>query len=314
MTAVPTFSPLSTTDRFRTVRIWQAAVGGLFVFLSLSGLQTLHAAPLRVGIFHAEEREQYRSFEAALRHELAGLGDITLVSTEAVPQQIDLLVAVGGAKPSQRLSDAAIPVLHVMKSRALFGSRGLTLSNRTTAIYMDQPLSRQIKLLRTALPQARTIGVLVSSPPAVLAELVPLAEAAGLTVNVRTVAEPSGLAAGLAEVLAVSDALLVLPDAEIYRSDTIRNILLETYRQQVPMIGLSQNYVRAGALCAVYSTPLQIAEQTARLVAQFSKTRKLPDFQYPDEFEVAVNAQVARSLGLTIKSAEQLRAEIGGEL
>ncbi|MFH2134993.1 MAG: ABC transporter substrate binding protein [Pseudomonadota bacterium] len=286
-------------------------MGCLLVLLSLSGLSTLHAAPLRVGIFHAEEREQYRSFEAALRHELAGLDDITLVSTEAVPQQIDLLVAVGGAKPSQRLSDAAIPVLHVMTSRAQFGSHGQTPSNRTTAIYMDQPLSRQIKLLRTALPQARTIGVLVSSTPAVLAELIPLAEAAGLTVNVQTAAEPSGLAAGLSEVLAVSDALLVLPDAEIYRSDTIRNILLETYRQRVPMIGLSQNYVRAGALCAVYSTPLQIAEQTARIVSQFARTRKLPDYQYPQEFEVAVNTQVARSLGLTIKSAEQLRNEIG---
>lgn len=286
-------------------------MGCLLVLLPLSGLQTLHAAPLRVGIFHAEEREQYRSFEAALRHELAGLGEITLVSTEAVPQQIDLLVAVGGAKPSKRLSDAAIPVLHVMTSRALFGSHGQTTSNRSTAIYMDQPLSRQIQLLRTALPQARTIGVLVSSPPAVLAELKPLAEAAGLTVNVRTAAEPSGLAAGLSEVLAVSDVLLVLPDAEIYRSDTIRNILLETYRQRVPMIGLSQNYVRAGALCAVYSTPQQFAEQTARVVSEFAKHRKLPDYQYPQEFEVSVNTQVARSLGLTIKSAEQLRTEIG---
>jgi hypothetical protein len=61
----------------------------------------------------------------------------------------------------------------------------------------------------------------------------------------------------------------------------------------------------------VYSTPVQIANQAAKVVTQFSDTRKLPDYQYPQEFEVAVNTQVARSLGLTIKSAEQLRMEIG---
>jgi hypothetical protein len=56
---------------------------------------------------------------------------------------------------------------------------------------------------------------------------------------------------------------------------------------------------------------MQIADQAARIVSQFARTRKLPDYQYPQEFEVAVNTQVARSLGLTIISAERLRNEIG---
>jgi len=154
--------------------------------------------------------------------------------------------------------------------------------------------------------------VLISDETSELASAKQLSSAFGFRLHIQTVSTPDQLASGLSALLADSDVLLVLPDAEIYRSDTIRNILLETYRQQVPMIGLSQNYVRAGALCAVYSTPMQIADQAARIVSQFARTGKLPDYQYPQEFEVAVNTQVARSLGLTIKSAEQLRNEIGG--
>jgi ABC-type uncharacterized transport system substrate-binding protein len=153
--------------------------------------------------------------------------------------------------------------------------------------------------------------VLISGETPELVSVKQLSSDLGFSLNIQAVPSQNQLAGSLSALLAVSDVLLVLPDADIYRSDTIRNILLETYRQHVPMIGLSQNYVRAGALCAVYSTPVQIANQAAKVVTQFSDTRKLPDYQYPQEFEVAVNTQVARSLGLTIKSAEQLRMEIG---
>lgn len=182
---------------------------------------------------------------------------------------------------------------------------------KSSGIYMDQPTERQFSLLKSALPEARVMGVLISRETSELASIKRLASASGYSLNVQLVSAPENLAETLSHLLADSDALLVLPDTGIYRSDTIRNILLDTYRKRVPMVGLSQSYVRAGALCAVYSTPVQMADQAARIVGQFARTGKLPDFQYPDEFEVAVNKQVARSLGLTIKSAEQLRAEIG---
>jgi ABC-type uncharacterized transport system substrate-binding protein len=36
----------------------------------------------------------------------------------------------------------------------------------------------------------------------------------------------------------------------------------------------------------------------------------LPPSQYPKEFEVSVNQQVARSLDIPIKDAEKLRSEV----
>jgi ABC-type uncharacterized transport system substrate-binding protein len=281
----------------------------LLLICSVLCFHTIQAAPLKVALALSEEREIYLTFESALRDSLDSRQDIQILPSAAVAQA-ELIVAIG-AKAAGSVGNSSIPVLNVMVSRAGLEKLRSGGSQGSSGIYMDQPMARRFSLLRAALPHAKSMGVLISSETSELASVKQLAAASGFRLHIQTVPTPDQLAGSLSSLLTESDVLLVLPDAEIYRSDTIRNILLETYRQHVPMIGLSQNYVRAGALCAVYSSPQQIADQTARVVARFAKTRKLPDYQYPQEFEVAVNTQVAHSLGLTIKSAEQLRAEIG---
>jgi len=282
---------------------WLVLLCGLFCF------HTIQAAPLKVTLVLSEDREIYLGFESALRSSLDSRQEIQVLPF-GVAAQPELIIAIG-AKAAERFRSSSIPVLNVMVSRAGLEKYRRDSSQGSSGIYMDQPMERRLSLLRAALPQTNSIGVLISSETPELATVKQLSSVSGLALHIQTVPTPDRLAASLSELLIDSDVLLVLPDAEVYRSDTIRNILLETSRQHVPMIGLSQNYVRAGALCAVYSTPMQIADQAARIVSQFARTRKLPDYQYPQEFEVAVNTQVARSLGLAIKSAEQLRTEIG---
>lgn len=277
----------------------------------LLGCYSIQAAPLKVAVELAEGHEVYHAFETALQDALQSRQDIQILPAGAAAQA-ELIVAIG-SKAVGSFSSSSIPILNVMISRAGLERFKRTENRRSSGIYMDQPTERQFSLLRAALPEAKSIGVLISRKTPELTLVKQLSTTSGLRLHIQSVSAPEHLASSLSELLADSDVLLVLPDAGVYRSDTIRNILLETYRQHVPMIGLSQNYVRAGALCAVYSTPLQMAQQAAQVLSQFAKTRKLPDYQYPHEFEVAVNTQVARSLGLTIKSAEQLRTEMGGE-
>jgi len=73
------------------------------------------------------------------------------------------------------------------------------------------------------------------------------------------------------------------------------------------LVGISQAYVKAGALCAIYSTPNQIAIQAVEAIRLFSESGKLPSSQYPKEFEVSVNKQVARSLDIRMEDADRLR-------
>jgi putative tryptophan/tyrosine transport system substrate-binding protein len=167
-----------------------------------------------------------------------------------------------------------------------------------------------VALLLAALPDTRRVGVLYFSPPPELPHLRRLLTEKKILLHDRTVGEGQSLNDALEGVLNESDVLFVLPDVEIYNAGTIRNILLTSYRKHVPLIGISQAYVKAGALCAIYSTPEQIAAQAAEAVRLFSESGKLPPSQYPKEFEVSVNVQVARSLDLPIKDAETLRNEV----
>ena len=104
--------------------------------------------------------------------------------------------------------------------------------------------------------------------------------------------------------------LLTIPDATIYNALSMRNVLLTTYHFKVPVIGISPAYVRAGALCAVYSSPAQIAVQAAKIATRFSENGVLPQSQFPIDFNVSINLQVARSLGIQLQEDTVIVKEI----
>jgi ABC-type uncharacterized transport system substrate-binding protein len=115
----------------------------------------------------------------------------------------------------------------------------------------------------------------------------------------------------LKAALETSDALMAVPDPLIYSRETAQPILLTSYRQQKPVFGYSQSYVRAGALAAVYSSSKQFAKQAAEiaLISQQAPSL-LPPPQAPKYFSVIVNYQVARSLNIVLKSDEEIYQKI----
>jgi len=279
---------------------------GMVCYVLVSALSA-QAAPLRVTVVLSEAGGAYQEFATALQYNIASQYEVQIQQVGDAVGDADLLVAVG-MKAAAAQGATAQPVLHVLVSRA--GFEKLPRASASMAIYMDQPMERRLALLSAVLPNANEIGVLYGTPPFELDYLKKMLAVKRFVLHEQVVDQRHPLSAALSDVLRESEVLFVLPDAEVYNSETIRNILLETYRRQIPMIGISASFVRAGALCAVYSTPQQVAQQAAEVIAQWADSGKLLASQYPKEFDVSVNAQVARSLGLTIKDAEQLRAEI----
>lgn len=179
---------------------------------------------------------------------------------------------------------------------------GRRVSNQFSALFLDQPLGRQLDLLRLGLPDARRVGVLWG-PESQLqaAALGALAGARSLQLVGATVGGADGAFPGLKRVLEEADVLLALPDPLVFNSASIQNILLASYRARVPLVGFSQAYVRAGALLALFVTPEQVGQQAALLVRSALQGRSLPpEPVYSREFQVEVNQPVARSLGLRL--------------
>ncbi|MDP1592907.1 MAG: ABC transporter substrate binding protein [Gallionella sp.] len=228
-------------------------------------------------------------------------------------QHADLVVTVG-VKAAERVAmNTTQPMLAVMiPSHSYAGLLAQRPGNKlTSAIFLDQPWHRQVSFLRAVLPERRKIGVLYSTDTRLeIAALRSELSDHGFTLIGSALGSDDDLFTRLESVLTASDVLLAVPDSAIYSSNNIRNILLSSYRRSIPLVGFSQSYVRAGALCAIFSTPEQLAAQASRATVSFSQTRKLPDAQYPVFYEIAVNHEVARTLGLSIKPAESLRLQL----
>ena len=94
-----------------------------------------------------------------------------------------------------------------------------------------------------------------------------------------------------------------------------RSILLTSYRFQKPIVAFSRAYVDAGALAAIFTTPEQVAaDLIAWLRLQKDESVQLPPPRGPASFDIAVNRQVARALGLSVADdAELLRLIATGD-
>lgn len=294
-------------------------IGLAAVFLcSFVSASTLHAAPLSVTVVLSEDSGPYLEFSNALRDnllkknvELVVVGD----PDKPIPGR-GLAIGVGMKAAAAVAASNAPAALNVLipktgHEKLLRDFPQRASSKAFSAIFLDQPVERQVRLIEALLPDKHRVGVLFDSfPPDELVQLRQRMAKHGLTMHEQAVSPNLPLVAALQEVLQDSEVLLALPDATVYNSSTIRNILLASYRSGDPVIGFSPAYVKAGALGALFSTPAQIAAQAALSIQQYGETRTLPPAQHPLLFEVAVNEQVGRSLGLVIRSADELHKEI----
>lgn len=267
------------------------------------------ADSLTVSLVSSDSTPPYQQFSSALNKALAASKfDVTVIESQTGNKtDARLVIAVGMRAMELAIAKSDAPVLGVMVPR--MGYEALTESHSVrhrpkamSAIYLDQPWERQFSFIRAALPGHQTVGLLYSSDTRITLPRLPR----GMSLNAKSTSVEN-LFATLESVLNHSDVLLVVPDSEIYSSSNVRNILLTSFRYKVPLIGISQAYVNAGALGAVFSTPEQIAGQAAEAIISFARNGQLPVPQHPVSFDIALNQQVARSLGIALDTPDAIR-------
>jgi len=184
-----------------------------------------------------------------------------------------------------------------------------------SALYLDQPMARQLRLIRLALPGRSRVGmVLGPDSQKGVGELQRAAVANGVALRMEQISDEKQIVGALHRVLDNADVLLAVPDVTVFNRHTVQSVLLTTYRLGKPVAGFSRAYVTAGALLAVYSTPSQIGRQIGEeLLAMQHKSRKaLPATGFPRYFSVEVNERVAQSLGIALDRADDLARRLSG--
>ena len=250
--------------------------------------------------------------------EVVRASDERPVSTRRIINaQPGLLLTLGTrAAKSVAASQIKTPTLYALLPEVAFHALPECCQTEVSALFLDQSLDRQIRLISTALPDFKRLGVLFGpSSRNLQGELQGLAASVGLQLESEMVTSRKEVGSALKRLLRRSDLLLALPDPVAYGKQTVFNVLLSSYHSGVPVIGYSQGYVKAGALLAIHSTPQQIGQQLADIVSHYfaSGAQHLPAPQYPTYFSVSINKNVARSFNIALPDEEMLRKRVKGE-
>lgn len=291
------------------------------LLLALAGGLPVDALAAQVLLLLSEESSAFSEAAEAIVSELRSAGHRTqslslpLRTDESAALTGNALIITLGTRAAQTVSSLAPRslVLHTLLPRSAFEkltTRGDDL-RRVSAVFIDQPASRQIELLRIALPDWTRAAFVTSRESSELGQrLVASARDKRLRPVLGQLNDESELYPTLQRVLADPAVLVAVPDATLFNNRTISNILLTAYHQRSPVVGFSPAYVKAGALIALYSTPAQIGQQAGEAARAGLASGSLPPPAAPRHFRVGTNRYVARSLGINLDDAAVLQERL----
>jgi hypothetical protein len=295
--------------------------------LACLAMVSAQAVAARVAVVLSDDSAPYQEVYQVIRahlddtpHEVGRVYAEGLTAASLNDMRLAIAVGVRAAESLAALQNRP-PVLAVLVPRSWYVKTGrarLSDGGRrsVSAIYLDQPFERQVRLIRQAFPEVRRVGVLSSAEQdAMLDELGEILRAHRLSLVRQTVAADERLIGPLENVLSEADLLLAVPDPMVFNRNTAQSLFLTSYRYRAPVLGYSRSLTRAGALLSLHSSPAQIGRQTAEWVnsAIQGVTVRLPPPAHPAYFSISINEQVARSLGFVVPSETVLEKRLGEE-
>lgn len=188
--------------------------------------------------------------------------------------------------------------------------RRLNGKNRI-GVLLDQPLYRYLAFCKLMLA-AESIGIIEHQKINLSKQQSRLLTDLALELNQYRVDPLNKLLPVLRGLLEQNDVLLMLPRQSIYNRDTLKGVLLTSYRSRKPAISYSPAHVKSGALASIYSSPTDIGRHLALLVNQRIKKSgyKPPAFEYARFYSIATNRRVARALDIELPTESELRSAL----
>lgn len=171
---------------------------------------------------------------------------------------------------------------------------------------LDQPFTRQLKLITLINPLIKNIGLIVTDHSALDW---PEQQKTFHSLNVnKHITNTKSIRYQIGDISKSSDAILAVADTDIYNASTLSQILLTSYRYKTPVIGFSTGLIKAGALTGTISTLHQLAQHLAECLLKCDNTAedKALSLIHPKYFEVFSNRAVAKSLNLHFPNDQKL--------
>jgi putative ABC transport system substrate-binding protein len=317
-------------------RKFLGAIGGAAVFLPLMGHAQKIGRNLRIGYLSPARLPQLLQ---ALQDGLHDLGYIegqnivfdyrfaegqakTLdeLAGELVRLEPDVIVTVAsGAALAAKRATTAIPIVMATVGEpvgiGLVTSLARPGGNITgVTLYGSELARKRLELLKEAIPGVRRIALLgnTANPFSAFSwnEVQPAGPALGLELRLFAISELGEFPATFAAIKADgADALLVLSDASFNAAR--REIIKLAVQHHLPTMFEAREFVEDGGLMAYGPNIAEMTRRSASLIVKIIKGANPGDLpiEQPTTFELIINVQTGKVLGITFLATVLLRAD-----
>jgi hypothetical protein len=183
--------------------------------------------------------------------------------------------------------------------------------NHHLTIVLDQPMHRYLAFCKLMLG-IESIGVIEANGIDPNQYRTQILDKFQLQLNQYHIDRVNKLLPVLRELLSQNDVLLMLPRKSIYNRDTLKGVLLTSYRNRKPAISYSPAHVKSGAVASIFSSPVDIGRHLALLLNQKlnNQLHNGSPLQFARFYTITTNLRVADALGIDFPEERELRSRI----
>ena len=169
------------------------------------------------------------------------------------------------------------------------------------ALPAPKDLFHQLKQIQ---PEIKNVGAVYDPEHTgfLVTEGIRAAQSLGLNLTTVKVSSLGDAIRGLDQLATRVDALWMLPDRTVLRSQSLEHMLLISFRKKIPLLTISEKYVRRGALMTLKVDYREIGEQSARVAGRLVSNPRSPAQKsvFARSNTVVLNPKTAARLGIEI--------------
>jgi putative ABC transport system substrate-binding protein len=226
----------------------------------------------------------------------------------------DLILAVGIWALQvvvEEVQDIPVVFAMVLNPTTVIGQEARNI----TGASMNVPIEQQLALLNKISPHVRRIGVIYdpSKTGGLVKQAERVAKDQGVRLITKAVASPKDSFAALDAMQDEIDALWILPDPTVLASESVQYMLLFSFRHKIPVLGLSENQARMGALLGLsFESGRDIGSQAAELAGGILAGKSIEELPFTTarKMRLTVNLKSAGKLGVHIPREILDRADV----
>ena len=250
------------------------------------------------------------------------LDRLPALAEELVRQPVAVIVASGGAPPAfaAKAATTTIPIVFTTAEdpvrRGLVASIARPGGNLTGINFLNLELAaKTLELLRELVPAAKQVVALVNPGGVGIAEVIvrdveQAGRALGWQINIAHASTSREIDAAFAMLADQRPDAIFVGGDPLLNARRVQLALLAAYHR-IPAIYSGREFAEAGGLVSYGSDITDAYRQKGVYVGRILKGEKpadLPVLQ-ADKFELVINAQTARMLGLTVPAGLLARAD-----